>query len=135
MPYHRKAHSITSTTYLLTRMSTRFLQWIKSVRGSTQSIQNAAATFHFCFRRRTVACLPVCIRDLRGYNRVMDTTILHQLPNDEKLRIIFELWDDLASSNAPIDLPAEVIGEAHRRRDEMIANRKSRLTKRNCGDA
>ncbi len=52
----------------------------------------------------------------------MDTTSLHQLPNDEKLRIIFELWDDLASSNAPIHLPAEVVAEAHRRRDELIAN-------------
>lgn len=52
----------------------------------------------------------------------MDTTTLHQLPNDEKLRIIFELWDDLAASNAPIHLPTEVVAEAHRRRDELIAN-------------
>jgi hypothetical protein len=68
-----------------------------------------------------VADKPICLGDLRGYNGGMDTTILHQLPNDQKLRIIFELWDDLASSNAPIDLPAEVITEAHRRCVELIA--------------
>lgn len=52
----------------------------------------------------------------------MDTSTLHQLPNDEKLRIIFELWDDLASSNAPIQLSDEVIAEAQRRRSELLAN-------------
>jgi putative addiction module component (TIGR02574 family) len=52
----------------------------------------------------------------------MDTSTLHQLPNEEKLRIIFELWDDLASSNAPIQLSDEVIAEAHRRRSELLAN-------------
>jgi putative addiction module component (TIGR02574 family) len=52
----------------------------------------------------------------------MDTSTLHQLPNDEKLRIIFELWDDLAPSNAPIQLPDEVIAEAQRRRAELLAN-------------
>ena len=72
--------------------------------------------------QRTIACQHVCVRDLRGYNRVMDTTALHQLPNDEKLRIIFELWDELAASNAPIHLPAEVVAEAHPRRNELIAN-------------
>jgi len=52
----------------------------------------------------------------------MDTSTLHQLPNDQKLRIIFELWDDLASSNAPIELPADVIAEAQRRRTELLDN-------------
>jgi hypothetical protein len=52
----------------------------------------------------------------------MDTSTLHQLPNDQKLRIIFELWDDLASSNAPIVLPDEVIAEAQRRRTELLGN-------------
>ncbi len=52
----------------------------------------------------------------------MDTTILHQLPNDEKLKIIFELWDDLAASNASLQLPEEVIEEAQRRRNELIEN-------------
>ncbi len=48
--------------------------------------------------------------------------MLHQLPNDEKLKIIFELWDDLSASNASIQLPEEVIAEAHRRRNELTAN-------------
>ncbi len=52
----------------------------------------------------------------------MDTTALHGLPNDEKLRIIFELWDDLTSSNPQIHLPTEVVAEAHRRRDELLTN-------------
>jgi putative addiction module component (TIGR02574 family) len=51
----------------------------------------------------------------------MDTSTLHHLPNDQKLRIIFELWDDLASSNAAIELPDEVIAEAQRRRAELLA--------------
>ena len=46
----------------------------------------------------------------------------NDLSNDEKLRIIFALWDDLASSNAPIQLPDEVIAEAQRRRTELLAN-------------
>jgi hypothetical protein len=52
----------------------------------------------------------------------MDTSTLHQLPNDQKLRIVFELWDDLALSDAPIVLPDEVIAEAQRRRMELLAN-------------
>ncbi len=52
----------------------------------------------------------------------MDTSTLHLLPNDEKIRIIFALWDDLASSKAPIQLPDEVIAEAQRRRTELLAN-------------
>ena len=82
----------------------------------------AIITSYADIEQRTIAGQPVCVRDFRGYNCGMDTTTLHQLPNDEKLRIIFELWDDLATSNAPIHLPAEVVAEAHRRRDELIAN-------------
>lgn len=51
----------------------------------------------------------------------MDTSTLHQLSNEEKLKIVFELWDDLASSSAPIHLPDEVIAEAKRRQDQLLA--------------
>jgi putative addiction module component (TIGR02574 family) len=37
-------------------------------------------------------------------------------------QIIFELWDALASNHAPIELPDEVIAEAHRRCDELLAD-------------
>lgn len=52
----------------------------------------------------------------------MDTSILLKLPNDEKLRIIFDLWDDLASNKAPIQLPEEVIAEAQRRHAQLLAS-------------
>ena len=52
----------------------------------------------------------------------MDTTTLRRLSNDEKLRLVFELWDDLASSNFPVELSDEVIAEANQRRSELLVN-------------
>jgi putative addiction module component (TIGR02574 family) len=52
----------------------------------------------------------------------MDTTTLRRLSNDEKLRLVFELWDDLASSSFPVELSDEVIAEANHRRSELLVN-------------
>ena len=46
---------------------------------------------------------------------------LRDLPPDQKLALVTELWDDLASS-APLALPPEELAEMQRRRDEMIAD-------------
>ncbi|HAC91295.1 MAG TPA: Addiction module component, CHP02574 [Planctomycetaceae bacterium] len=51
----------------------------------------------------------------------MDTSTLQNLSNDEKLRLVFELWDALAS-NAPIQLSDAVWVEAQRRHRELIDN-------------
>ncbi|MFO0916330.1 MAG: addiction module protein [Pirellulales bacterium] len=52
----------------------------------------------------------------------MDVSLLHNLPNDEKLKVVFELWDDLASSNAPIQVSEGAVKEAKRRHEELLAN-------------
>ncbi len=46
---------------------------------------------------------------------------LRALPPDQKLAIVTELWDDLASS-APLTLPEDELAEMSRRRDELLAN-------------
>ena len=50
----------------------------------------------------------------------MDTSLLHNLPDEVKLRIVFELWDDLAASKAPIDVSGAALAEADRRLQEML---------------
>lgn len=47
---------------------------------------------------------------------------IQHLPIAEKLRLVERIWDDVASSPDEIPIPAWVIEEAQRRRDEMIAN-------------
>ena len=49
----------------------------------------------------------------------IDVNELRALPNDEKLRIVELLWDDLGDSTATIPLPEWVAREVARRRDEM----------------
>ena len=47
--------------------------------------------------------------------------ILRDLPTEQKLALVAELWDDLAKS-APLNLPPEEMKDMQRRREEMIAN-------------
>lgn len=47
--------------------------------------------------------------------------ILRDLPTEQKLALVAELWDDLAKS-APLNLPPEEMKEMQRRREDMIAN-------------
>ena len=46
---------------------------------------------------------------------------LRALPPDQKLAIVTQLWDDLASS-APLTLPEDELAEMNRRRGELLAN-------------
>jgi len=46
---------------------------------------------------------------------------LRSLPPEQKLAIVTELWDDLASS-APLSLPSDEMAEMQRRRVELLAH-------------
>jgi putative addiction module component (TIGR02574 family) len=52
----------------------------------------------------------------------IDITDLRNLPVSEKLRIVTQLWDDIASSTDPVVVPPEVLGEATRRSGELKAD-------------
>ena len=52
----------------------------------------------------------------------MPTRDLHKLPADKKLKILFELWDDIASSKETIALPDCVKSEIDRRCAEHEAD-------------
>lgn len=52
----------------------------------------------------------------------MDTSDLHQLPVDAKIKIVFDLWDEIAASGEPIALPPGVIAEIERRCAEVAAD-------------
>jgi putative addiction module component (TIGR02574 family) len=52
----------------------------------------------------------------------MDISELYNLPTDEKLKIVAELWDNIAESDAPIALSPAVIAEVDRRRAELAAD-------------
>ena len=49
----------------------------------------------------------------------IDLSELRNLPVADKLRIVTELWDDIAASNEPIVLPPEQLEEALRRSQEF----------------
>ena len=49
----------------------------------------------------------------------MNTPDLSGLPVSEKLRIVTQLWNDIASSPGPITVPPEVVREASRRSAEL----------------
>jgi putative addiction module component (TIGR02574 family) len=48
-----------------------------------------------------------------------DFSNLRDLPMADKLRIVTELWDDIAASNEPLVLPTDVLDEASRRSAEL----------------
>ena len=52
----------------------------------------------------------------------LDISELRDLPVAEKLRIVTQLWDDIAASDEPIVLPPEQLREASRRSAELRAN-------------
>jgi len=49
----------------------------------------------------------------------IDITNLRDLPVEDKLRIVTQLWDDIAASNEPVVLPPEILQEAARRSQEL----------------
>ena len=52
----------------------------------------------------------------------IDITNLRDLPVADKLRIVTQLWDDIAASTDPIVVPPEVLREASRRSAELKAD-------------
>ena len=51
-----------------------------------------------------------------------DLSELKKLSREEKLKIVQELWDDIAASNEPLPLAQWQIDESLRRRDELKAD-------------
>lgn len=49
----------------------------------------------------------------------VDFASLQSLPVGEKLHLVTRLWDDIAATTNPIELPPEVISEALRRSEEL----------------
>ena len=60
--------------------------------------------------------------DIAWYNTAMNTTDFRDMPVADKLRLVTQLWDDIASSPEPIVVPPEVIREASRRSAELVEN-------------
>jgi putative addiction module component (TIGR02574 family) len=49
----------------------------------------------------------------------IDITSLRDLPVVDKLRIVTQLWDDIAASTDPFVVPPDVLQEASRRSAEL----------------
>lgn len=52
----------------------------------------------------------------------MNTSDIHNLPNPEKLKLVVQLWDEIAASGESVSLPEDIIREAQRRSDELTAD-------------
>ena len=52
----------------------------------------------------------------------VDLASLRRLPVSEKLRIVTQLWEDIAASEQPIVIPPGVLQEATRRSAELRDN-------------
>ena len=52
----------------------------------------------------------------------MDTSNLQNLPTDQKIELVFQLWDEIADSDAPIVLTDSVKKEIDRRCAELDAD-------------
>lgn len=50
------------------------------------------------------------------------TDAIRELGQAEKLRLVEQIWDDLATQEAPLPLPDWALTESTRRRDEMLAD-------------
>lgn len=49
----------------------------------------------------------------------IDIDLLRNLPVVDKLRVVTQLWDDIAQSNRPIIVPPEILSEVKRRSNEL----------------
>ncbi|MFN5466678.1 MAG: addiction module protein [Pirellulaceae bacterium] len=47
---------------------------------------------------------------------------IRDLGPSEKLRLVEQIWDDLAAQESPIPLPKWAVNEAVRRREEMLSD-------------
>ena len=52
----------------------------------------------------------------------IDITNLRDLPVADKLRIVTQLWDDIAASTDPVIVPPDLLREASRRSAELRAD-------------
>jgi putative addiction module component (TIGR02574 family) len=52
----------------------------------------------------------------------IDIATLRGLPVAEKLRLVTQLWDDIARENRPIIVPPDVLNEAKRRSNELAVD-------------
>ena len=52
----------------------------------------------------------------------IDLSNLKDLPAADKLRIVTELWNDIAASNEPLIIPEEILKESSRRSAELKAD-------------
>ena len=52
----------------------------------------------------------------------VDISNLRDLPLSDKLRIVTQLWDDIAASSEPIVVPPDVLRETSRRSAELKAD-------------
>ena len=52
----------------------------------------------------------------------MDTSNLYNMPTDQKIELVFQLWDQIADSDSPIVLSDSVIAEMDRRCAELDAD-------------
>lgn len=50
------------------------------------------------------------------------TDTIRDLGPAEKLRLVEQIWDDLAAEDAPLPLPDWAVTEATRRRNEMLVD-------------
>ena len=50
------------------------------------------------------------------------TDTIRDLGPAEKLRLVEQIWDDLAAEDTPLPLPDWAVTQATRRRDEMLAD-------------
>ncbi|MCA9173811.1 MAG: addiction module protein [Planctomycetales bacterium] len=51
----------------------------------------------------------------------IDVSHLKDLSAAEKLRIVTELWNDIAASDEPLEIPADLLKESSRRSAELKA--------------
>ena len=52
----------------------------------------------------------------------IDLSNLKDLSAADKLRIVTELWNDIAASNEPLEIPEEILRESSRRSAELKAD-------------
>lgn len=52
----------------------------------------------------------------------IDLSSLRQLPVEDKLRVVTELWDDIAQSPRSVVVPPDLLSEAARRSDEVCVD-------------
>lgn len=59
---------------------------------------------------------------------MFDDAQLESLPIHEKLRLVTALWDQIATSDRPLCIPADVLDEADRRIEEMVNDPSAAIT-------